>query len=344
VNAPSLEGRRFRDVTEQRRGDAGAGTVFHYHEQPDGTVWARYAGGLVRLGHLVGSRDGDTLDFRYSHVTTDGVTANGHCRSRIEVGDDGRLRLHERWEWESRGGAGTSTLEELPVQEGAADGEAVAGRREAGVARWLDLVRRTAAIAQAGLHFTEGPYDRERYEDLRTIAAELAAVPTCGDVEAIRGLFAGETGYPTPKVDVRGVVFRRRDILLVRERADGRWTLPGGFADVSDAPAQAVEREVAEEAGIEVRADRLIAVLDRDRHVAPPAPFRTWKLLIRCDVTDGGEPPAEPTTAHPTEITDVGWFGEDGLPPLSVGRTSRSMLEVAFAYLHEPGRPVHLDR
>jgi hypothetical protein len=114
--AESLDGRRFVDVTEDRAGDVGADTVFEYHEEPDGLVWARYSGGSVRLGHLVGTRSGDALDFRYAHVTVAGETAAGHCTSTLEELPGGRLRLHETWQWESRDGHGTSVLEELADQ------------------------------------------------------------------------------------------------------------------------------------------------------------------------------------------------------------------------------------
>lgn len=343
---PSLDRRVFADVSVEHAGDVGDGTLFAYRQADDGTIWADYAGGMIRKGHLVGTRDGDQLDFRYSHVTTDGATANGRCRSRIEVLDDGRLRLHERWAWESRPGAGTSTLEELPpdtpAERGSAQLELGAGGAAGTTPAWLDLARRTAAIAQAGLHFTRGDHDRERYEQLRTIAAELAALATEDEVERIRGLFADETGYPTPKVDVRGVVFHGERVLLVRERTDGRWTLPGGFADVDEAPTEAVEREVVEEAGIEVRAAELLAVIDRERRGAPPAPFRTWKLLFRC-VARAGELPERPRTAHPTEITGVDWFAEHELPPLSTGRTSPQLLELCFAHRRDPDRPPDVD-
>lgn len=113
--APSLDGRWFVDVSPRRAGDVGEGTRFGYHEEADGTVWARYEGGRVRLGFLVGTRHGDELAFRYTHLTVDGDTATGHCSSTIEALDDGRLRLHETWEWDSRPGRGTSKLEEATV-------------------------------------------------------------------------------------------------------------------------------------------------------------------------------------------------------------------------------------
>lgn len=111
MTAPSLHARRFRAAGETA-GDVDADTVFTYHQEDD-LVWASYEGGDVRRGYLVGTRDGDTLAFRYVHVTVDGDTASGRCDSSIESLADGRLRLHEVWEWESRDGTGTSTLEEL---------------------------------------------------------------------------------------------------------------------------------------------------------------------------------------------------------------------------------------
>ncbi len=109
----SLEGLVFADVTDDHAGDVGADTRFEYHEEADGVIWARYGGGTVRLGHLVGTREGDDLEFRYSHVTVDGQTANGHCVSRIVERDDGLLEFHERWQWESQPGTGTSTVREV---------------------------------------------------------------------------------------------------------------------------------------------------------------------------------------------------------------------------------------
>lgn len=110
----SLDGRRFRAVAEVAGGDVGPQTEFRYSEREDGVIHARYAGGAVRLGFLVGTRAGDTLRFRYAQLLDDGATATGHCESRIEVLPGGRLRLHETWAWDSRDGSGTSVVEELP--------------------------------------------------------------------------------------------------------------------------------------------------------------------------------------------------------------------------------------
>ncbi|MEM9521890.1 MAG: hypothetical protein AAGA37_21460 [Actinomycetota bacterium] len=110
---PSIDGRVFADVTAAHAGDVGADTRFEYHEEADGVVWARYHGGSVRLGYLVGARSGDRLDFRYSHVTVEGGTASGRCRSEIVMLDDGRLEFHESWNWESQPGSGTSVVREV---------------------------------------------------------------------------------------------------------------------------------------------------------------------------------------------------------------------------------------
>ncbi|MEU5160384.1 hypothetical protein AB0G74_12345 [Streptomyces sp. NPDC020875] len=111
--ARSLDGLVLSPVTDQAPGQVGTATRFTYHEE-DGRIWAEYTGGDVVRGHLVGTRDGDRLDFRYVQLKTDGATASGHCVSRVIDLPDGRVRLEETWTWESQRGAGTSTVEELP--------------------------------------------------------------------------------------------------------------------------------------------------------------------------------------------------------------------------------------
>src|SRR5690242_12160345 len=131
------------------------------------------------------------------------------------------------------------------------------------VPSWLAQVRRIAAVAQTGLEYTRDPYDRERYELLRALAAEMLAEKLQIAAEPVAALLELEQGYATPKVDVRAAVFRDEKLLLVRERSDGGWTLPGGWADVGETPAESVVKEVREEAGYDVRAVRLLAFLDR---------------------------------------------------------------------------------
>ncbi len=142
---------------------------------------------------------------------------------------------------------------------------------------WLEWTRRLQAVAQSGLAYAKDPYDVERYEQVRKIAAEIAASHTKAPVDRIDDLFSREFGYATPKLDIRAVVLNDQgEVLLVREKEDGLWTLPGGWVDVGESPSEAVEREVREESGYEVRAVRLLALWDRDKH-GPPPPTKTIK-------------------------------------------------------------------
>ena len=180
---------------------------------------------------------------------------------------------------------------------------------------WLGWVRRLQAIAQNGLAYAADPYDAERYGQVRGVAAEMAASGSGVPVEGVERLFAGESGYATPKLDVRAVVLNEEgSVLLVREKEDGRWTLPGGWIDVGDSPGGAAEREVEEESGYRVRAVELLALWDRDKHPHPPLPFHVYKLFFRCELL-GGDP-----LSSSTETEGVGFFPTDALPKLSTGR------------------------
>lgn len=203
--------------------------------------------------------------------------------------------------------------------------------------RWLDWCQRLQAIAQTGLTFARDPYDRERYEALREIAVEMLAAGSDAEPAVIRDLLAAETGYATPKVDVRAVVFRDDKLLLVRERSDGGWTLPGGWADVAASPAENVVREVREESGYEVRAERLLAVYDRSLHPhEPPFPFHIYKLFMLCTLVGGA-------AASTLETDDVGFFGEHELPELSLTRITRGQVLRMFEHHRQPGLPADFD-
>ncbi len=204
-------------------------------------------------------------------------------------------------------------------------------------ARWHDWGRRLAAIAQTGLHYATG-FDVDRYADIRRIAAEILAAGG-GDEHLIEHRLAQEGGYATPKVDVRGVVIRQGKVLLVREAADGGWTLPGGWADVTDGPRASVEREVAEEAGLDVVAGKLLAVFDRDRRPAPPLPFRIYKLVVQCEEREVAGIPR----ADGVETLDVGWFDPRVPPALSAGRTHEEHLRIIAEHLDDPARPTDVD-
>jgi ADP-ribose pyrophosphatase YjhB (NUDIX family) len=201
---------------------------------------------------------------------------------------------------------------------------------------WLRWVQRLQAIAQTGLTYARDPYDRERYEELSGIAVEMASSGFSRPADEVRVAFAPSLGYPTPKVDVRAVVFRDGELLLVRERRSGRWTLPGGWADAGDTPALAAERETLEESGYRVKAEKLLALLDKSRHEHPPSIDYTYKVLIGCRLLGGA-----PATSH--EIEAVGFFGRDALPPLDLDRTTPGQVDLAWAHLADPSRPTDFD-
>ena len=202
--------------------------------------------------------------------------------------------------------------------------------------KWLDWAQRLQAIAQSGITYSPNQYDLDRYEAVREIAAEMMASGSAGPIAPIRDLFAGQTGYATPKVDMRAAVFREERILLVREREDGNWTLPGGWADIGESPAEAVVREVREETGYETRAVKLLAVFDRNRHGHPPFPFYTYKVFFRCEVVGGA-----PAVSY--ETTGVEWFTEDGLPALSTTRVTEAQIHRFFEHARNPDWPTEFD-
>jgi ADP-ribose pyrophosphatase YjhB (NUDIX family) len=202
--------------------------------------------------------------------------------------------------------------------------------------QWLTWVQRLQAIAQNGLTFANNPFDQERYESIRTIAAEIAATHTAEDMLYVRQLFAREVGYATPKVDVRGVVLCHQAILLVREREDNRWTLPGGWVDVWESPSTAVVREVYEESGYHTRAVKLLALYDKNQHAHPPSPYHVYKLFFQCELM-GGDP------SHSKETDGVAFFQVDTLPPLSLTRVLPTQISRLFELSQHPEWPTEFD-
>lgn len=203
--------------------------------------------------------------------------------------------------------------------------------------KWLDWARRLAALSQSGLTYSDNPYEIERYHQIRDIAAEMMAEGAGASIEQVRELLAGQSGYATPKIDGRGVVFCDGKILLVRERRDGLWTLPGGFADVGDTPSEAVVREVFEETGFVVKAVKLLALWDRTKHRhLPPRPFHIYKVFFLCEKI-GGEAKGSFETEEPT------FFGESEIPPLSLSRTTPEQIARLFEHHRHPEWPADFD-
>jgi ADP-ribose pyrophosphatase YjhB (NUDIX family) len=203
--------------------------------------------------------------------------------------------------------------------------------------KWVGWARELQAIAQTGLHFTDSEYDRERYKRILCLSVEIFSEYSGESMPAISRLFESQTGYATPKVDVRGVVFRNNKLLLVKERADALWTLPGGWADVNDAPSEAVEREILEESGFNAKAERLLAVFDRSRHAhEPPFPYHVYKLFILCRL-EGGE--ARTTM----ETSAVDFFAESEVPSLSISRVTPEQIRFCFEMQNQPCTPSRFD-
>lgn len=202
--------------------------------------------------------------------------------------------------------------------------------------RWLDWAREIQSLAQTGLAFTKSHYERLSFDRLSAIAAEILAEHSQLDPSGIKRAFSLEPGYATPKVDVRAAVVRDGRILLVQEQADGRWSLPGGWADVGDRPSETAERETLEESGFVVRATKLVGAFDANRGKKASMFFHAVKLIFLCDLL-GGE------ARGSMETLAVDFFDFDSLPPLSEQRTNQRHLDEIRAHLHDPLRPTAFD-
>ena len=196
-----------------------------------------------------------------------------------------------------------------------------------------------AALSQNGLTFATDSYDLDRYRQIGEVATELLSVISGRTTVDLTLELGDDSGYTTPKVDVRGALIDKNErILLMRERSDGRWSLPGGWADPLDSPTDAVEREIREETGYGATAVKLVACLDRDRqgHL-PKFPFHVYKLFFLC------HPTGDVIPAQQLETLEIGWFGLTELPPLSMGRVHPGQLERLIAHHREPPLPTEFD-
>jgi ADP-ribose pyrophosphatase YjhB (NUDIX family) len=200
----------------------------------------------------------------------------------------------------------------------------------------LEWARKVQAIAQNGLLFTQEPFERERYTQLKDLSDSILAAELDIPLGKARALWEKEDGYVTPKVDVRGGVFDGDKVLLVRERSDGRWTLPGGWVDVNDAPSEAVVREIYEESGYRAKATKLAMLVDKNRHPHPPSVHHIYKLFFLCDLIGGA-----PKTSNETDGVD--FFPVHSLPDLSVGRALSSQIERLYAHHLNQALPTDFD-
>ncbi|HKQ83308.1 MAG TPA: NUDIX hydrolase [Steroidobacteraceae bacterium] len=201
----------------------------------------------------------------------------------------------------------------------------------------LDSARRLLALAQTGLHFCKEEYDRERYREVAEIATGLLARESDVSATDLLSRWQADDGYVTPKIDVRGACFRADGrVLLVRERLDGKWTLPGGWADVNDGPSWAVEKEIEQESGFTARAVKLAALYDRNKHGHPHYLFHAWKVFFICEITGG-------SARESNETDGVDFFAVDALPELSTGRSTATQIRRMLEHHVERTLPTDFD-
>lgn len=199
---------------------------------------------------------------------------------------------------------------------------------------WLEIAKKLQSISQAGLEYSKDKYDLERFEEIRNISIEIIKNHTEYNSEKIRDLFANESGYQTPKIDVRAAIFKEGKILLIREKLDNRWALPGGWADVDCSLRENLIKESLEEAGAKIDPERVIAILDRKHHNLPPYPYGIYKIFVLCKLI-------EYNFQHNIETSDADFFSLDNLPELSEGRNTFAQIKMCFdAAENENFKPV----
>ncbi len=201
---------------------------------------------------------------------------------------------------------------------------------------WLDFAIRIQSIAQAGLQYGKDKYDMKRYEELRQIAAEMIAVKTDISVEKVKDLFCNETGYQTPKIDTRAAIFTEGKILLVHEN-NGKWALPGGWCDVDQSVASNTIKEVREETGLTVTADRLIAVQDWRKHNVCNFAYGIIKIFVLCHYVDG-------SFENNIETTEIGFFDLEDIPDnLAIEKTTKEQIAMCFNFYKNENVPTSFD-
>ncbi len=202
--------------------------------------------------------------------------------------------------------------------------------------KWIDFAIRIQSIAQAGLQYGKDKYDRERYEALREIAAEMIALKTDISVERVKNLFCNESGYQTPKIDTRAAVFTDGKILLVHEN-NGTWSLPGGWCDVDQSAASNAIKEVREETGLDVEAEKIIAVQDWRKHNVLNYAYGVVKIFIQCRLVGG-------SFTENLETIETGWFSSDDLPEnLALEKVTKEQILMCFRSFADPALPTLFD-
>lgn len=202
---------------------------------------------------------------------------------------------------------------------------------------WIAEVREIVALAQTGLVYTKDPFDAERYEQLLDLARRMLARLPADSSDAILQLFYTDGGYATPKIDIRVAVFDDGGrLLFVKEKSDGKWSLPGGWADINQTPAQVAAKEVQEESGLTVEITRLAALFDRRKHAHPPMLLHVYKAFFIARVLEG-------ELRAGLETAEVAFFAQDAWPPLSTPRVTDEQVRLMFSFHEDPARPTDFD-
>ncbi|MFR1519472.1 MAG: NUDIX hydrolase N-terminal domain-containing protein [Clostridia bacterium] len=200
---------------------------------------------------------------------------------------------------------------------------------------WLDWAVELQSLAQAGLYYSKDPYDLERFQRIRDISAEIISFQSEMTFAAVKDLFCGETGYQTPKLDCRAAIFQGEQILLVKEN-NGAWSLPGGWVDAGLSVRENVIKEVKEEAGLDVTADRIIAVQDRDKHNTPVSAYKICKIFVLCSVMGGA-------FRKNIETLESGYFPLDRLPVLALEKNNEAQISMCFDAYRSADWQVYFD-
>ncbi|OJD72364.1 NUDIX hydrolase N-terminal domain-containing protein [Bacillus sp. NH11B] len=202
--------------------------------------------------------------------------------------------------------------------------------------KWIDWVKQIQSIAQAGLMYSKDVYDIERFQQLRDISVSMMSHYTNTDWEIVENLFASETGYQTPKVDIRAVIFQNETLLFVKEKSDRKWALPGGWADIGYTPTEVAAKEVLEETGYKVDHFRLLAIFDKEKHQPSPSATHIYKVFIGCEIV-GGEKKLS------IETEDIDFFSENEIPDLSIARNTEWQIKEMFAFMKDQNKERILD-
>lgn len=188
--------------------------------------------------------------------------------------------------------------------------------------KWLQWAVELQSLAQAGLFYCKDKYELERYERIREISAEMISYKSEIPIEKVKNLFCSDVGYQTPKIDTRAAIFKDKKILLVHE-INGTWALPGGWVDVNLSVKENIIKEVKEEAGLDVRVKRIIAVQDREKHNLPIYAYKVCKIFMQCEVIGGVFIPN-------IETTGFSYFGIDELPNLAEEKNNKEQIKMCF--------------